>query len=557
MFAFQRGRGARHRVLGLATAVAVALGFVAVGPAAAQAAAFDQSISGTVSFKADKKFKVGLNHGYLSVLGTNCIHVDSSRYQLSWKGNAYTVKFAEAGSYKISYSPYNKSSKAPFEFAADAYAGSKPTDCKQAKAIKVGASQKVTKRDINLVANGMVQAGGIKLKSGESLAFFDAKSGKLVASQSQASGAVLAHAVAPGTYKAAKVRFDYEGGVTAKVLQVFGGSSKSLGKGTTVTVKAAKGLKLNWPKGTAASAKSFKSSATVTWNGDPNFGKVGKKITAKVKGFPKGTKLSYKWINAKGATVKGAKLSYTPKTSDAGGAVSLSVTASHPKYLTKLFFRVKYIDRLKLKQKSAQKVNGSTASSLTVQAGTKLSVTKATYDKSAKVTYRWYVDNHWASSGSGSSFTPPDDAKSVRLDTTYSRTGYATMYKTVNITITPAAPAETPAPDTGAPEEPAVPPAPDAEPQETVPGDGGSGGDSGGDAPDGETPDASDPDPSESPSSEQPDADRPSVEQPDAEQPGPDQPEGGAPAADTPADSGGAAAPGAGAGSADPAPADG
>ncbi|MFV0433703.1 MAG: hypothetical protein ACK5LO_06980 [Leucobacter sp.] len=499
----QRVRGARRKTLGLVTAVAVALGFVAVGPAAAQAAAFDQSISGTVSFKADKKFKIGAKYGELEVLTSKCQYVSPQDYKLSWSGKKYTVKFKNPGSYKIAYSPYNGSSKAPFHFSDQKYAGSKAADCAKVKAIKVAADQRVTKRNIDLVANGAVQVNGAGLKTKEHIAFYDSRTLKPV--QSRQEFGAGGHILAPGKYKVAKVRVKGSGSTsTLTVRQVFGaGKSKSLKKGASVTVKAAKGLKLNWPKGKIASSRVFASSASVTLSGEPFVGTVGKKITAKITGFPKGTKFKYRWD---GAASKHS--SYTPKLSDAGSMLILRVTASHPDYLTKAFQREKYINPMQLKQQAAQKVNGSTASSLTVQEGEELRVTKATFDKSTSAVYQWYVDGASASSGSGSSFTPPAGAQQVRLETSYWRTGYETERRTVNITIEPAAPEE--------------PPAPDADPQETVPDGDGTGGD----VPDGEAPGTSDP--SEPPSTEQPgaepDADQSGAEEPGAEQPGAEQP---------------------------------
>ncbi len=169
------------------------------------------------------------------------------------------------------------------------------------------------------------------------------------------------------------------------------------------------------------------SGATPKISGTATF---GKKLTAKPGTWTKKTKLVYQW-NRNGLAISGAtKSTYKAAVADVGTKLTVRVTGSLAGYTsTSKTSAAVTIKAAKLTTKTP-KISG------TAKVGKKLTAKPGKWTKSTKFTYRWFAGGVVIEGQTGKTLklTPAQKGKTIKVEVTGTKAGYATAAKTSKAT---------------------------------------------------------------------------------------------------------------------------
>lgn len=421
------GAMAAKRLMGVLGTAALTVGMLTLAPAAADADDPTQSISGTIKGVG---FKAGKNRGSISVYRMkdgNCLWVNAD---VTWDGNKYTAKVPTARNYRVLYSHWDSLSftKAHRYGVAEAWYSGAVT-CEGSKYVTVAAGQNVVKKHIAVKGNGKIQVKSQKLAHTKSVddyvTFFDAKTNREVTAPSALDGTTTTAVVNPGLYRVAIVRTTTKNGHTSqKVLKVHGTTSKKVKKGAAVRVSPNEATLVTFGV-RAKKVKDFSYKTMVKITGTPA---AGSTLKAKRSALPKGTTVKYQWWSSYGKLKGATKSTYKVKTTDRGAAIFVNVTASKPGYVKADFdSAMKYVPGKHLRVATAQTLAVS---------GTKMKVTKATFQVPVSATITWYVNDVWDGGGTKtydiSSLTAGDV---VKAEVYYWKKGYEAVTKTTTAVV--------------------------------------------------------------------------------------------------------------------------
>lgn len=400
-------RGWRQLLTGLGAA-ALAAGCIATVPATSAEAAPVQTITGKLVFSANKKLDLSKN-GYVSVYTSSCKWVDAD---VKVKGNAYRVTLPKAGRYRVVYTGFSQTSKSPY--------GMQSAHCAKASSVLVGTA-KTVKRDLSVTANGKMSISGVRLKSSE---YIVAYSGSTPVNYFVKGDYGIN--LRAGTYRLAVAKWDSKR-QRDSIVKVFGTRSKSLSKGKTVKLGAARALTVNFDRAKVSPIKTFSYAAKVKVSGSA---KVGQVLTADRYKFPSGTKFTYQWSRYNGVgkdgPIKGATGSkYRLTSSDAGATVTVSIVAKRTGYMSDFYTGYRTVSALRLTEITAPVVSGADDSIGAV--GQEINVTPATYAEGTATANFWWYDEDGSLVSTEASYTPTesDAGRTLLLFISQYKKGYS------------------------------------------------------------------------------------------------------------------------------------
>lgn len=409
-----------RRTIAALGAAALIGGLLAAAPTAANAAS-SYTITGKVTFAANPKLKLSKG-GYLAVYNAKCDFVGGLRVEKqSWKGNRYTLKLNKAGTYRVVFYNSVQTKRSPYGLQSEI--------CVHADKVRVGTKKPKAVQNLAALANGRVAVKAKSLKHNESIVFYDATTKKPVFDYYYGE-------MPAGSYKIAKAKWSNSKKAYV-VLKVFGTSKRSLGAGTTVRVKPAKAILVNFDKRTVKSMKDFSYRAKVSVRGSSS---IGSTLTAATSGFPAGTRFTYEWarFTDSGYQAIGTGRTYKVGERDGGAYLSLIVVAKKRGYLDSVRFADRSLAEWTLTQTAAPLLSGVTDG--VADPGTDVSVSGPAFAQSGVTTsYSWQVDGQEV--GTGTSFaTAAYAGRSVTLVVTSVKPNYAAVVTEVPFQVAEEAP---------------------------------------------------------------------------------------------------------------------
>jgi hypothetical protein len=214
--------------------------------------------------------------------------------------------------------------------------------------------------------------------------------------------------------------------------------AKDIGKTLAVKVTGKKAGYTTVTKASKASKKVVKAtltSKTPVIKGEPALGVV---LSAVTSGWgPDEVTLKYQWLRDGKAISKATEAKYTTdKNNDKGKSISVKVTGTLSGYttVTKTSAQVKIGVLTAVTPKLANDSSGKDPVKYAPKAGETLSVTTGTWGPSpVSMKVEWYRSGTKAPVGTGETYTldSADIAKTIQVKVTGSKTGYASVSKTI------------------------------------------------------------------------------------------------------------------------------
>lgn len=233
-----------------------------------------------------------------------------------------------------------------------------------------------------------------------------------------ATGAYQLTGLDPGDYS---VRFDVSDGDAAQLAGMYYRQASQQAARTVVTIGQDDRTGID---ATMARLRTL-SSPTPTVSGTP---RVGVKLTAKPGRWTSGASLGYQWL-VSGKPVTGAtQPTFTPRKSDQGKRVTVTVTGRLAGYRTtartsKSSAKVRGLLALKT---STPKISGAP------KVGRRLAAKPGKWTSGAKLSYQWLVSSKPVPGATASTFTPraQDAGRRIRVKVTGVKAGHQTAAKT-------------------------------------------------------------------------------------------------------------------------------